>query len=156
MLLCLAGCGEGQPAADSGLKDEVAKLRQEVIRLKGEVAHQKSELLEIRRRGEIAGRMAYRDRKDYYRPLVGTNGMARAGKPLREELEAHRKMMQHPEMRKKYEADRKARMEERHRLHEERRREMKERHRNRAATGAAPAIVPAAAPTAAPLATPAM
>ena len=133
MLLCLAGCGEGQPAADSGLKDEVEKLRQEVVWLKGEVARQKSDLLEIRRRGDVA----------------------RAGKPSREEFEAHRKMMQDPEMRKKYEADRKARMEERRRLHEERRREMKERHRNRTATGTAPATVPAAAPTAAPDATPA-
>ena len=144
MLLCLAGCGEGQSAADSGLKDEVAKLRQEVVSLKDEVSHQKSEFLEIRRRGEIAGRTAYRDRKVFHRPPAGTNSMARAGKSSREELEARRKMMQDPEMRKKFEAEHKARMEERRRRHEERRREMEERRRARSAPEtAAPVAAPA-------------
>ena len=60
----------------------------------------------------------------------------RAGKEYR------RKMMSDPEMRKKIEAERKARMEERRRQHEERRREMEERRQSRPAPTA---VVPDAA-----------
>ena len=55
--------------------------------------------------------------------------------------------MQDPEMRKKFEAEQKARMEERRRQHEERRREMEERRRARPAPKAdASTTAPAAAP----------
>ena len=134
-LLCLAGgCGRSETADGSGLKDEVAKLRQEVTQLKDEVARQKDEIREMRRRPEFSGRRMYRD-KDALPPFppAGTNSVARGRRPSREELEAHRKMMQDPEMRKKFEAEQKARMEERRRQHEERRREMEERRRARPA-----------------------
>ena len=138
VLLSLAGCGEGQPAADSGLKDDVAKLKQEVAQLKGEVARQKDALRDVRRRADMAERHLPRE---MFRQPAGTNGFARAsgrkGLPSREEIEARRKMMQDPEMRKKFEAEHKARMEERRRQHEARRREMEERRRARPAPDAA-------------------
>ena len=149
-LLCLAGgCGRSETADGSGLKDEVAKLRQEVTQLKDEVSRQKDEIREMRRRPEFAGRRMYRDKNALPPfPPAGTNSLARGRKPSREELEARRKMMQDPEMRKKLEAEHKARMEERRRQHEERRREMEERRRARPApTADAPTAAPAVAPT---------
>lgn len=138
VLLCLAGCGEGQAAADSGLKDEVAKLRQEVARLKDEVSRQKDALRDMHRRADMSERNLQRE---MFRSSAGTNGVARTmgrrGMPSREEMEARRKMMQDPEMRKKLEAEHKARMEERRRLHEERRREIENRRRARPAPDAA-------------------
>ena len=69
-----------------------------------------------------------------------TNGVSfkRPGHPMpsREEIEARRKMMQDPEMRKKLEAEHKARMDERRRRNEERRREMEAARRARPASGA--------------------
>ena len=150
LLFLASGCSKSEVSAEAGLENEVVKLQQEVAQLKGEVSRQRNELHEMRRRVELAGRMPRRDKDMQFGPN-GTNSLARTmgrkGLPSREELEARRKMMQDPEMRKKFEAEHKARMEERRRQHEERRREMEERRRARPApTADAPTAAPAVAP----------
>ena len=71
------------------------------------------------------------------------------GRKIDRRTSIERPQMQNPEMRKKFDAEYKVRMEERRRMYEERRREMEERRKNRVApTTAAPAA--AATPKDAP------
>ena len=121
----------------AGCNDDTLK---EVKELRGEVAQLKTEVRDLRRRVELrtSGKMESRfmreDERAMHRQMNGTNGVRRVRsdrfRPSREELESRRKMMQDPEMRKKFQSEHKARMEERRRQHEERRHEMEERRRN--------------------------
>ena len=126
--LACAGCG--------GNDEEVKELRTEMAQLKEEVR-------ELRQR--LEQRHAPFSKPGTSRQwLDGTNGVRRVqdagGKvvsaeehlkrrlKMQEELEARRKAMQDPEFRKKFEAERKQRMDERRRMHEERLREVRARH----------------------------
>lgn len=122
-----AGCGDNA--------EELKALRQEVSQLKMEVRGFKQRL--ERMHAPFSKPEISRQRPD------GTNGVRRVrnagGKGVsaeehqarrlkaKEDFEARRKAMQDPEFRKKFEAERKQRMEERRRMHEERIRELKAR-----------------------------
>lgn len=119
--------------AGCGSSDEVKELRKEVSQLKTEVRDLKRS---IDRRGSarMDPRFRYEEEKAKYRQNDGTNGVRRAWsgpvRPSHEEVESRRKMMQDPEMRKKFEVEHRARKDERRKRYEERRREMEERRRN--------------------------
>ena len=132
LVLSLVGCGDGKTAQElQDLRKEVAQLEGEIRELRNVVASRQMREGDMRRpRAERADRFEN----------VATNGVSRMRhmmpRPTREEMEERRKMMQDPEMRKKFETEHKARMEERRRLHEERRRRMEERRRAHSATNA--------------------
>ena len=133
VLLCfLAGCGEEKTA------QELQDLRKEIAQMRGEIRELRTAVTRRFREGDM--RRPPMERADRYEGGM-TNGVSRMRytkpRPTREEMEARRKMMQDPEMRKKLEAERKARMEERRRQHEERRHEMEQRRRSGSASDAA-------------------
>ena len=119
--------------AGCGSSDEVEELRKEVSQLKAEVRDLRRSIGH-RVPGKMESRFVREEERIRHHQASGTNGVNRTWsgrvRPSREEMEARRKMMQDPEMRKKFEAEQKARMEERRRQHEERRREMEARRRN--------------------------
>ena len=129
--LFLCGCSDEKNTAQElkELRKDIAQLRGDIRELRNSVDRREKMDFNMRR----AARMDHMERSG----MGMTNGIPRMppGRPMisREEMEARRKMMQDPELRKKFEAEHKARMEERRRLYEERRREMEERRRSNAA-----------------------
>ena len=126
VVIC-AGCGDNT--------EELKALRKDVAQLKTEIRGL---------RQQLERKHAPLSRPENFRQMpYGTNGVRRVrdvgGKiaptkedlemrrKMKEEFEARRKAMQDPEFRKKFEAERKQRMEERRRMHEERLREVKAR-----------------------------
>ena len=114
--------------------DEIRALRKELNQLKTEV-HELKRRIERRvsteRPGHVApasvsptGVTAARRRTGDDSSVERTKREGRPTRPSREEIEARRKAMRDPEMRKKIMEEHRARMEERRRQHEERRRQI--------------------------------
>ena len=127
-LFCVVGCGDGKA------EHELQELRAEIAQMKSEIREMRLSV-ERRQVTDVTHRRAQMQRVGGVESVM-TNGVSRkqhALKNMRAEKEYRRKMMSDPEMRKKIEAERKARMEERRRQHEERRREMEARRQSRPA-----------------------
>ena len=138
-----AGCGDNA--------GEVKALRTEVSQLKMEVRGLRQQI--ERRHAPPSKPESSRQRLDATNGVRLVRDVGGKGVPAeeyqerrlkaKEDLEARRKAMQDPEFRKKFEAERKQRMEERRRMHEERLRELKARHEAAKPKASEPPAAPA-------------